>query len=224
MIERLERFAAVNSADSVEFAQMFFRLGVDGEIGISENLVFVDQLGDPYELDVAVGRRAAGNHLADLPQPQFLIAHPLPNRFVADRRSHCGKSFGKSSRRKVGKHNRLVVRVACGSRLEMRFQIQFYFGVGRNLFFRPAPGRLTWLDAGSFVQLSNSARPRSMVLREQLSVSATYVTPPYPSCLAWRAANRRWSFSDNVAKKSRMFRSVAASNRLSNTNAIRGLP
>jgi hypothetical protein len=126
--------------------------------------------------------------------------------------------------RKVGEHNRLVVRVACGSRLELRFQVLLYFGVGRNLFFRPAPGRLVWPAAGSFVKSSNSAKPRWTVLREQWSTSATYVTPPYPSCLASSAANRRWSFSDNVAKKSRMFRSVAASNRFSNTNAIRGLP
>ena len=47
MIERLERFAAADPSGSVELAQAFFCLGVDGEIGISGGLVFVDQLGDP---------------------------------------------------------------------------------------------------------------------------------------------------------------------------------
>ena len=184
MTERLERFAAADSSGSVKLAQAFFRFGVDGEIGISGDLVFVDQLGNPYELDVAVGRRTAGNNFSDLPQPQPLVVHPLPNRFMANRRSHRVKSFRKSSRRKVGEHNRLVIRVAGGSRLEQRFQIQFDIGAGRNLFFRPAPGRLTRPIAGSFASSSNSARPRSMVLREQSSTSATYFTPPYPSCLA----------------------------------------
>jgi hypothetical protein len=224
MIERFEWFAAANSPGSIEFAQSLFCLGINGEIGISRSVVFVDQLSDPDELVIPVGRRTAGNHLADLPQPQLLIVHPLPNRFVANRCFHRGKRFGNGSRRKIGEHNRFVVGIAGGSRLELRFQISLDFGVGRNLFFRPAPGRLTWPAAGSFVKSSRSARPRSMVLREQLSSSATYFTPPNPSCLASRAANRRWSFSDNVAKKSCMFRSVAGSNRLSNTNAIRGLP
>ena len=117
MIERLERFAAADSSGSIELAQAFFRFGVDGEIGISGGLIFVDQFGNPYELNVTVGRGTAGNNFADLPQPQLLVVHPLPNRFVANRRSHGVKSFRKSSRRKIGEHNRLVIGVAAGSRL-----------------------------------------------------------------------------------------------------------
>lgn len=58
------------------------------------------------------------------------LSTPLPNRFVDNRRSHRVESFRESSRRKIGEHGRLVIRVAGGSRLEQRFHIQFDLGVG----------------------------------------------------------------------------------------------
>ena len=64
---------------------------------------------------MAIVRRTAGNNFADLPQPQFPVVHPLPNRFVADRRSHRGKSFRKSFWRKIGEHN-----LAAGARTDGR--------------------------------------------------------------------------------------------------------
>ena len=126
--------------------------------------VLLDELCNVSELSIPIRRMATSQYLLNLPQAKILFIYPLSNDIIACWRSQAGKLLLQPRWRQVREHDFCGVRVSGSSRLKKRFQILFRVGIGSELFFRPAPGRLTRPPAGSLGSVSSSFSPRLMVL------------------------------------------------------------
>jgi hypothetical protein len=89
MITGPKRPRAADSPGPKQLAEMFFRFGVNGKIGIAGFVVFRYELSDPLELRITVRGVTAGEVFGNLASPQVLLIHPVPNHRGAHWRSHC---------------------------------------------------------------------------------------------------------------------------------------
>src|SRR5688572_31394812 len=73
MIEGMKGMCAAHTTGPKQLAQMLFRFGVNGEIGIASGFIRCDEFGDPLKLRVAIRRVPASEVFGNLAQAQVLL-------------------------------------------------------------------------------------------------------------------------------------------------------